>query len=136
MKELIVLSGVSGTGKTRWRTEHPDFKNIPYVDIADIYKSIPNIPRGAAVVCAMWIRIASKLETHDTVIAEGYFLRESESRAVLLSMARLAGVKVRIINFWAPLEECERRIRLQQLDDEDTNLRIDMLKRCWREKGE
>ena len=139
MKELIILSGVSGTGKTRYRTTHPDFEDLPHVDMAEIYRDIPAVPRGISGTMVLWTRVAGKFKEHDVVVAEGYFLKGTESRGVLVTMAKDAGVKVRIINFWAPLDECEKRLCLQQMKgeatEEDVELRIDMLKRCWREKG-
>jgi len=141
MKTLIILSGVSGVGKTRHRENHPDFKDLPCVDMADIYRDIPNIPRGISGTMALWTRVAGKFKEHgvDTVVAEGYFLKGTESRGCLVTMAKNAGVKVRIINFWAPLDECEKRLRLQQMKGKasaaEVELRIEMLKRCWREKG-
>lgn len=140
MKELIILSGVSGTGKTRYRTRHPDLKDLPFVDMADIYRDNPAIPKGVSGTVVLWHRVRGKLKEHDTVVAEGYFLKGSVSRDALLTLAKGDGIKVRIISFWAPMDECEKRLRLQQMRGEisegEADLRIDMMKRCWRKKGE
>ena len=38
---MIILAGVSGNGKTHIRLNDPALRDLPYVDIADIYEEYP-----------------------------------------------------------------------------------------------
>jgi hypothetical protein len=38
MKKVIVLAGVSGTGKMHARLNDPELKDLPCLDSADIYE--------------------------------------------------------------------------------------------------
>lgn len=137
-KRITVLSGVSGTGKTYHRTH--ELAHLPFVDIADVYRENPFIERGAMATCALWDRAEKLLEENDEIVIEGYFLKGSESRRWLVSLAHRSYVEVEIINFWAPLDTCEARIRGQVLRGDcspyEGEMRISLLKKCWRPKGE
>jgi len=138
MRILIVLSGVSGTGKTHFRTHHEDYRDLPQVDIADVYRDNPFIPRGMAAVASVWPRVMKAFERGDEVILEGYFLRDSQSRWTLNRLASRSDVEVRYLNFWAPLEVCEDRLtgaKLRgEITEEEYETRLSMLRRCWTPK--
>jgi predicted kinase len=137
-KRVLVLCGVSGTGKTHYRKKVlPEY---PYVDIADVYKEIPFIQRGTPAVVHLWDRVRKLLQENELVVVEGYFLKGSESRTTIMYYAYRDGVRVKFMNFWAPKDVCEERIRGQILRDEVSKVegeeRIEMMKRCWRKKNE
>ena len=48
MTKIIALSGLSGVGKTYRRTTDPSLKDLPYIDIADIYPEYPGISKLTA----------------------------------------------------------------------------------------
>ena len=41
MRKVIVLAGVSGVGKTHARLTDPTLRDLPCVDIADVYREYP-----------------------------------------------------------------------------------------------
>lgn len=138
-KRILVLAGVSGTGKTRYRRRH--LANYPYIDIADLYKEFPSLMRGAPAVITLSYRLHKLLGEHlvGTVVIEGYFLRGSESRATLITEAQAWGVPIHFMNFWDPLEVCEQRLRQamenNEIASDDGEERIAMTKRCWRPRS-
>ena len=108
-KQAIVLSGISGTGKTRYRESH--LAEFPYVDISDVYKDVPGISWDAAV-SAVATRALKLFQEHDTVVIEGYFLKGTPSRLQLIHELRVGGVRVKIINMLEPsLGIIEKRLR-------------------------
>ena len=40
MKTIIALSGLPGSGKSTCKREDPILKNLPFIDIADIYADL------------------------------------------------------------------------------------------------
>lgn len=108
-KHAIILSGLSGTGKTRMRTRHPDLKDLPCVDIADVYRDMPGAP-WADVMHEFLLRVREALDEHGTVVLEGYFLPGSTSQRMLLDDLRVAGATYEIISLWAPYEVCIGRL--------------------------
>ena len=134
-KKVIVLSGVSGTGKTHARLHDPELKNLPCVDIADVYREFPEFSWYEALP-AMLKRMRKELEEHDTVIVEGYFLPGTRSRNALDTDLRVAGVDIEYRFFWAPFEVCQERIAAQwergEISDQECRGRISLLKKCWR----
>jgi hypothetical protein len=69
MKKVIVLAGVSGTGKTHARTHDPELKDLPYVDIAEIYERWPELGWYEALY-ALLKRARLLLQKHDTIVIE------------------------------------------------------------------
>jgi len=49
MMKVIVLTGVSGTGKTHARLNDPELKDLPYLDIPDICGKFPDRSTPAPV---------------------------------------------------------------------------------------
>ena len=76
MKKVIVLAGVSGTGKTHARLNDPELRDLPFVDIADLYEEYPEFG-WYEVLYALLKRIRGLLEEHDVIVVEGYFLDRS-----------------------------------------------------------
>ena len=136
MKKVIILSGVSGTGKTSARTHDPDLKNLPCVDIADIYRKFPEFDWMDATACL--IRKASMLfREHGIVVIEGYFLKGSFTRNWLVRDLKVAGVhNVDIREFWAPIDTCVDRVAAQYAAGEtsaaETRRRIELIRKCWK----
>jgi len=135
MKRVIILSGVSGTGKTHARTHLPELKDLPFVDIADIYAEWPEFDWFSATVC-LCKRVRKLLEEHDTVVVEGYFLAASISLRMLENDLHVIGAKADIRVFWEPLGVCEQRLIRQwergEQDAVQTRKRMDLLHRCWK----
>jgi len=79
VRKVIVLAGVSGVGKTHARLTDPALKDLPCVDIADVYCEYPEFDWMEAFF-ALARRVRTCLEQCDTVIVEGYFLPGSTTR--------------------------------------------------------
>jgi hypothetical protein len=73
MKQVIILSGVSGAGKTHARLNAPVLKDLPYVDVADFYREFPELD-GASATAAVCRKARQLLEAHDAIVIEGYYL--------------------------------------------------------------
>jgi predicted kinase len=135
MKKAIVPSGVSGTGKTYARLHDPALKDLPYVDIADIFREFPEFDWHDALY-ALLKRIRLLLQKHDVVVVEGYFLPGTTSRNILIDDLKVAGAKVEIHEFWAPAEVCQERIAAQfergEITPQVCRRRIELLKKCWK----
>jgi len=129
---------VSGAGKTWARTHDPELKDLPYVDIADIYREFPEFDWFDALHCLLK-RVRVLFRGHDTVVIEGYFLPGTTSSKTLLADLKVAGIRmVMIKDFWAPYQVCAERI-VQQCECGETSAaeyrrRLDLLKKCWRPK--
>ena len=108
MKKLICLSGISGVGKTYRRTTDPKLKDLPYVDIADIYCDNPGIDAGQAFVM-MYNEAMMLLEEHDTVVLEAWFRSGSRQRQFIEHYAP-DNYEVQYIELDAPVEVCVQRI--------------------------
>jgi len=137
MKKAIILSGVSGTGKTYARTHDPELKDLPYVDIADVYREFPELDWSAAAG-AVEKRAARLLQEHDTIVIEGYYLPGSTTRRWLVSALKIAGAQVEIREFWAPIEVCAQRIEQQwksgEISAAECRRRMELLTKCWKPK--
>jgi predicted kinase len=135
MKRAIVLCGVGGTGKTHARLNDPELKDLPFVDIADIYKEFPEIDWSAAHAI-LERRMAKLLQEHDAVVVEGYFLPGSVTRQYLEYALKVCGAKGEWREFWAPYETCVERIAAQwkrgAISAADCKVRLETLRKCWR----
>jgi predicted kinase len=113
MPKFIALCGVSGVGKTHRRTTDPALKNLPFVDIADIYRDNPGIqPRQAF---SMLINKAFTMvrDGAETVVLEAYFKPGSFQRESLEYFCEADGVQIEYIELTASIEECKQRIQSQ-----------------------
>ena len=134
-KKIILLSGVSGTGKTHARLTDSELKDLPHLDIADIYRDCPVLDWYSALL-ALLRQIRDAFEHHDTIVVEGYFMPGTPSQRILLDDMRVMGAQVEIRYFWAPLELCQERIVRQwergEISNRECGRRIELLKRCWK----
>jgi predicted kinase len=112
-KRLIVLSGLSGSGKTYARVNTPELKDIPYMDMAEIYLQNPDQSWGAALNLA-FSGLEKFFYDHDTLILEGYFLKGSASRQWVEWMCTRNGWEVEYHEFMATYKECRERILAQE----------------------
>ena len=132
---IVCLSGVSGTGKTHWRTTQESYKDLPQFDVADIHDEQP-VGLGAPAVYALWNKLKPLLDTEPVIVIEGYFLPGSESRRVLADLCQRAGRQLWYVEFWEEKDVCIKRIRKQQIKGEisraKADLRIEMLERTWK----
>ena len=138
MKKVIILTGVSGVGKTYARTTDPELRDLPYVDIADVYREFPEFHWDQAIRACLK-RVRKALERHETIVIEGYFLPGTRTRQWLLGDLKVAGVhNVEVRNMWAPFEVCQGRIAAQfereEISAAECRLRLGMLRECWRPK--
>lgn len=114
-KWAIILSGVSGTGKTRHREKN--LAKFPFVDISDVYREVEGISWDAAV-SAVATKALKLFQESDTVVIEGYFLERTPSRYQLVWELHDQGILVKIINMKQPsLEVIEQRLRDSGLPD-------------------
>ena len=135
MKKVIVLAGVSGTGKTHARLNDPELRDLPYLDIAEFYERWPEFDWYEALY-ALLKRARILLQNHNVIVIEGYFLEGSTSRNILKDDLMVAGAKVEFREFWEPYEVCELRITQQwgrgEITAPEYRRRIELLERCWR----
>ena len=135
MRKAIILTGVSGTGKTHARLNDPELKDLPCVDIADIYQEHPEFDWSDALYTLLQ-RARILLRKHRVIVLEGYFLPNLPSRRQLVNDMKVAGAKVEFREFWEPFEVCQGRIARQFERGEISAIqcrgRIEMLRMCWR----
>jgi len=134
-KEVTVLCGVSGTGKTHFRTNH--LPHVPFVDVADIYAAMPGAD-WHEVHNALHAAIDKMLLEHERIVVEGYFQAGTRTTAMLrIHLVDLRWCEVTWLHFWAPLDVCIERIQRSALgaskDVRDlADKRIEVLRKCWR----
>lgn len=117
MKKVIALSGISGAGKTYHRTQDPVLKELPCIDIADIYAENPGIEPGQAFGVLI-NKTIEMMETNDTVVLEAWFRRESSQRWHLGYFAHYNGWEVEYIEFNTDEATCIARIEKARADAE------------------
>ena len=127
MKQVLVLGGVSGAGKTTLRKkmmgEHPA---TPVIDAMDIYQETPELSwkdRFAVMV----ERLDEALRDHDIVVLEGYFLPDSPTLKLLLQTLQQLDVVPQYVFLWTTLKEIERR-----LSEPEEAGRLELAQKVWR----
>lgn len=110
MKTIIALSGISGAGKTHRRNTDPRLKNLPYVDIADVYAEFEGVNPGFAFGEALR-RVDGLLQIHEAVIFEAAFMKGSRQRDTLYCFCRDRQFKLEYIEIKPP----EKKILLQRI---------------------
>lgn len=129
-KQVTILCGVSGSGKTHRRTTDPGLRDLPYVDIADVYREFPEFDSyvATAVVCK---RALALLRQTWHIVIEGYFLPGTPSRQQLADEMRVAGVDTKFILLTVATATAQQRILDQYMGGEttwaDADLRIRLL---------
>ena len=124
MPDVILLSGVSGVGKTYLR-QNSYLSDFPAVDIADVYDDLPSANWSEAV-SALTAKVKKLLDDHDTVVVEGYFLPGTESRKMLGH--QLWGYSGQEYFLHAPYDICAQRIRDS---GHDVERRLELLDARW-----
>jgi hypothetical protein len=111
MPTIYALSGVSGVGKTYTRTHDPKLKDLPCLDIADMYVLSPGAsPQEAHTMFAA--RYIEMMAGGDFVL-EAYFRRGSTQRMWLEYHAECCDYTVEYIELSAPVEVCRQRVQEQ-----------------------
>lgn len=131
-KKVTVLCGVSGSGKTYQRTIHPALKDLPFVDIADVYKEFPEFDWFLATAAACK-RVCVLLQQNDHVVLEGYFLPNTTSRKLVAAEMTVAGANAEFILLVVTPDVAQQRILAQynrgECDWIDANYRINLMRR-------
>lgn len=95
------IGGVSGTGKTRFRTTCESLKGLRSLDIADVYEDsvtggAPNLNwRTALGRFAGRVRALLEEDSSSDLVLEAFFRPDGEQRRVIESLAEEFGVAVR-----------------------------------------
>jgi hypothetical protein len=114
------------------RTTHPELKDLPYADIADVYREWPEADWLMAIE-ELLRRIRALLETHEDIVIEGYFLPGTPSARILLSDLAVAGVQYDIITLHAEHYICRKRILNQnEVPFGEAKGRIALLEKTWK----
>jgi hypothetical protein len=114
MPKFIVLAGLSGVGKTYRRTTDPALKDLPYVDIADIYRDNPGgIPPRDAFSMLINEAFGYINDGAEAVVLEAYFKPGSFQRKSLEYYAEGSSVQVEYIDLTASVAVCKERILAQ-----------------------
>jgi len=114
MTRFIVLAGLSGVGKTYRRTTDPALKDLPYVDIADIYRDNPGgIPPRDAFSMLINEAFGYINDGAEAVVLEAYFKPGSFQRKSLEYYAEGSSVQVEYIDLTASVALCKERILSQ-----------------------
>lgn len=133
--KLIMLSGVSGSGKTWRRTHDPDLVDLPFVDVQDLYRAWPGA-FAAEVAFQLRDTVRKALQRSLTVVAEGYLLRHSLGRDLLAGLAHQVGAEFVIIECWRPKGDClagvEAKLMAGDITDEEHAIQMDMIERLWK----
>lgn len=108
-KKVILLTGVSGSGKTYTRIHDERLASLPYLDIADIYAQLD--VRWDQALKELISRIHDTLELSDQVVVEGYFLKGSPSRRILEQELARRNIVLELIELAADYRTSFERIR-------------------------
>jgi hypothetical protein len=112
MKTIYALSGGSGIGKTFTRNTDPKLKDLPYLDIADIYNQCPGI--SAAMAWSLFEEaLIPLLDEHSVVVLEAYFRPGSYQRRRLEYIAEANGFTVQYIEPEADKQTRIARVKAQ-----------------------
>jgi hypothetical protein len=114
MPKFICLSGLSGVGKSFRRTTDPKLKDLPYVDVADIYRSNPGIQAKDAFSMLINEAFGYITDGAETVVLEAYFKPASFQRRTLEYYAEGSEVQVEYIDLVETAEICKVRILAQE----------------------
>jgi len=114
MPKFIVLAGVSGVGKSYRRTTDPALKDLPYVDIADIYRDNPGILPRQAFSMMVTEAFAMINDGKETIVLEALFKKNGFQREGLEYYADAADIQIEYIDLTASVEECVQRIKAQE----------------------
>jgi predicted kinase len=136
MAKMLVLCGISGTGKTHARTTDPTLSSLPFVDIADVYKESDYKIDWEDATTELIRRARRLLAQNEVVVVEGYFLPRTPSRSMLIQDSRVGGYEIELRLFKAPIEVCIQRIMDQyergEVTFKDAESRIGIAKRVWK----
>lgn len=109
MKKIYVMSGISGSGKTYTRTHDPNLKDLPALDIADVYREHMNL--GPRDTFAIFLdRIIAAMEEHDAIVVEAWFRPGSFQRKYLEYYAEYNGWEVFYFEHDTPVDVCKQRV--------------------------
>lgn len=133
MSKVTVLCGVSGSGKTHFRTHSEKLSTLPVVDIADIYRQYPHFDWYEALHTVI-SRVEKLLRQNEHIVVEGYFLPGTASRTVLQRWLHRRGwgddrPDVEWVWFHVPLHTCIKRLEAQLSVAQSPTLRREVLKR-------
>jgi hypothetical protein len=120
---------MSGVGKTHARRNHPELKDLPQVDIADVYRDL-NTTNYIAAHTGLIERVRKLMEKHDTVVVEGYYLPETPTRRMLERGFDDFDVEFRLM--YAPLGVCKERVEASGVD---VGIRTEILEHVWENYG-
>lgn len=116
VKTIYALSGGSGIGKTFTRTTDPKLKDLPYLDIADIYSTCPGVT--AAVAWSLFEEeLIPLLEEQPAIVLEAYFRPGSFQRKRLEYIAEANGFSVQYIEPEADKQTRIERVKAQFAQD-------------------
>lgn len=128
MKQCLILGGVSGVGKTPLReTLMRDGPDTPVIDALSIYQETPEL-NWKDRFAIMIERLDEAFRDHDVVVAEGYFLPDSPTLALLLKTLEQMEVVPQYVFLWTTMEEIERR--LTAIDDDRG--RLELARKTWK----
>jgi len=129
-REIIVLCGVSGAGKTYARKQLREFRRLPCVDVADVYMDNPGYTWLEAT-SGVIARARALLREYPTVVIEGYYLPGTTTRGMLSEgLGRYAWIDWRLMV--EPIEVCRQRI---EDSGERVDIRLEILERVWERSG-
>jgi predicted kinase len=143
MKTIYALSGYPGSGKSTLRATDPRLKDLPFVDVADIYAEFDPIGSQDAF-SQLLIQASEALKDSDAVVLEATFPRGHWQRTLLEGWAKMKKAKLEYIELAVDPRECYARVLKQydevagkaESDDERARLhryfhgRIDILNRA------
>jgi predicted kinase len=111
MKQIIALCGISGVGKTHRRTTDPKLKDLPFADVANVYREYPEIQSRLAFQIFL-DNIEALMEAgNEQIVVEASF--SQRQRDWLGYIAEKHDYEVEYIELEAPVEECIRRVKAQ-----------------------
>ncbi|CAM9577633.1 unnamed protein product [Laminaria digitata] len=113
---IYALGGVSGTGKTHFRTTCDCLRGLRTLDIADVYEDsiaegTPDLHWKTALErFAGRVRGLLEEDSSSDLVLEAFFRPDGEQRRVIASLAQTYGTRVRWGWAYAPREDCLSRL--------------------------
>ncbi|CAM9470807.1 unnamed protein product [Ectocarpus sp. 6 AP-2014] len=110
------IGGVSGTGKTHFRTSCEGFRDVRVLDIADVYEESlaqghPDLHwRTALQVFQGRVRGWLEEDRSSDIVLEAFFRPDGAQRQAIEAIARGFGVDVIWGWAWAPRADCLSRV--------------------------
>mmetsp|Transcript_24032 Transcript_24032/g.41345 ORF Transcript_24032/g.41345 Transcript_24032/m.41345 type:complete len:144 (+) Transcript_24032:69-500(+) len=118
---IYALGGVSGSGKTYMRNNHPALCTMKALDIADFYQQYgPDLHWSQAQQLFMQtLQAELQRDPNEHIVLEAFFGPTADHRQAVIRLANHFGVPVVWHWSWAPRQTCLARIQADPNQDQN-----------------